>query len=67
MSVFLGDPTILGADQNDKTEKEPRKKSSNMSKVINMWENSHGQVDCNDHQQGHESCHLKIDMRGNMR
>lgn len=48
-------PSELGADKKHKPEKKTRKKSSNVSKVVNVWENSHCQIDCYDDQEG-EKC-----------
>lgn len=48
-------PSKLRADKKHEAQKETRKESSNVSKVVHMWENSHCQIDCYDDQEG-EKC-----------
>jgi len=38
-SISLANPSKLGPDQKDKSQKKPGKKSSNMGKVVHMREN----------------------------
>lgn len=58
--ISLANPSKLGADQKHEPKKETRKKPSNMSKVVHMWQNSHCQVDSYDDHKGKKCCKLKI-------
>lgn len=42
----------MGAYQKHEPQKKTRNKSSNMSKVVHVWEDPHCQVDHNDDQEG---------------
>lgn len=48
-------PSELGADKKHKPKKKSREESSNMSKVVNVWECPHCQIDYYDDQEG-EKC-----------
>lgn len=58
-SVLLTNPSKLRTDQNYKPKKKSWNKSSNMSKVVDMGEDSNSQVNGYNKNKGQQCCKLK--------
>lgn len=52
-------PSVPRTGQQDKTKEEPSEKSTNVSEIINMRQNSYSEINCNDDQKSNQGCSLQ--------